>query len=344
MSKLNTGTGRGPMRTEAAPSGKTHNAAPGYKRDACTELFMHAGVRFYGEDSYYEEAAVADERLRELTRSLAATDEGWAWLCGFTPYLRRKMNIRTAALAIAAEAVAYRIERRTQAYRSFPADLGILGTLMSYWDKPLTNRQLLNAVQARGDEPCELLAWALDRYERKIPVPFKRGIADGAARWDERAVLRYDKPGNTIRFADVLELCHPKPRAPRPENPMETGAGRARWAEIGGTPEWQEYHAQWQELRAADIERGRLQGILFRHLITVRRKRELGLNGEPYAPPAELKAIRARWMLNGLPVPERHEYMRAVQGGDEEKDSQFQLAMAGSWEWVRSWLGGKNDD
>lgn len=257
---------------------------------------MHATTRFHGEDSYYEDATVADERLKNLARGLADTPDGWEWLCGFVPHLRKVENIRTAALVVAAEAVSMRIDRR----RSL-SSADYVRTALLLAQGPLTSRGLLNAVQVRGDEPAELLAWVRGRYGRKIPIPFKRGIADGVTRlWNEYAVLRYDKPGRPIRFADVLELTHP-----------------------GNRGEW--------------------QGILFRHLITERRGRVNGLDGKPYEPPRELPAIRARWELNKLPVDDRHWLMRRVLDGDEETERTVQLAMAGQSEWLRSWLGGKND-
>lgn len=343
MSKLNV-SGNGPLQTEAVPSGKTHNAAPGYKRTTETELYMHATTRFFGEDSYYEDAAVADERLRELTRSLAETPDGYAWLCGFAPYLRKTENIRTAALVTAAEAVSMRIDRRRSMGHLTVSSLATFDIVKELVEGPLTNRQLLNAVQVRADEPCELLAWALQRYGRSIPIPFKRGIGDGATRlWDERAVLRYDKPDRPVRMADVLELAHPKKFRPRPGDPRDTGYGRRKWEELKGSPAWSEFVTEWTAKRDAEIERFGSQGVLFRHLITVRRGRESGLDGKPYEPPAQLRAIRARWELNRLAVDDRHFLMRRVLEGDTETEKTVQLAMAGQHEWLRSWLGGKND-
>lgn len=328
MSKLNTGTGSrsgtGPLQTETTASGKTHNAAPGYKRSPETELFMHATTRFYGESSYYEDSAVADERLRNLSRSLAIEPDKFAWMCGFAPDLRSEQNIRTASLVVAAEAVSARVdERRKLGYLKVEsADAARKVAIRALMEGPLTNRQLLNAVQLRADEPAELTAWVLGRYGRRIPLAFKRGIADGATRlWDERAVLRYDKKNRPIRFADVLELCHPKPRT------------------------YKKTVTDWVTDEERDIVRTAVwQGILFRHLITERRGREKGLDGKPYIPPEELKGIRARWELNKLPVEDRHWLMRRVLDGDAETKQTVRLAAAGQWEWIRSWLGGKNDE
>jgi hypothetical protein len=66
MSKYNRGTvkaaGRGPLAAQATPSGKTHEGGAGYARDARSELFLRATASFAGEGSFYEGAAVRDDR------------------------------------------------------------------------------------------------------------------------------------------------------------------------------------------------------------------------------------------------------------------------------------------
>src|SRR5215831_7325813 len=113
MSKYNTGTtrarGRGPLTTEPAASGKTHEGGTGYARDAKSELFLRATASFAGEDSFYEGAAVRDDRMRYLVAGLATDADGCAWLSGFLPWLRAEGNMRTAPVMLAAEAVHARL-------------------------------------------------------------------------------------------------------------------------------------------------------------------------------------------------------------------------------------------
>jgi hypothetical protein len=188
--KFARSAGRGPLATEAVPSGRTHEGGTGYARDVRTELFLRATASFAGEDSFYEEAAVRDDRLRELVSGLATDADSFAWLQGFLPWLRGGGNMRTAPVILAAEAVRARLAA------------GLDGG----------NRQLVRSVLSRADEPGEMLAYWNSRYGRAVPKPVKRGIADAVARlYDERAFLRYDSAARGFRFGDVIDLVHPSP-------------------------------------------------------------------------------------------------------------------------------------
>ena len=270
MSRFNVkfarSAGRGPLATEAVPSGQTHEGGTGYARDARSELFLRATASFAGEDSFYEEAAVRDGRMRELVSELATDADGFAWLQGFLPWLRDGGNMRTAPVVLAAEAVRARLAA------------GLEGG----------NRQLVGSVLRRADEPGEMLAYWTSRYGRAVPKPVKRGIADAVARlYDERAFLRYDSAARGFRFGDVIDLVHPSP-----------SPAKAAW-----------------------------QGDLFRWAITARHDRD-------EAPPVSLPVVRARWELSRMAPAERRRGVRPMLD-----DRRLELAAAGQWEWLLSWLG-----
>lgn len=268
--------GTGPLRAEKNPSGKTHEGGTGYQRDARSELFLRATCNFAGEDSFYEDATVRDDRLRELVSELAVTDSGWEWVQSFLPWLRGDGNIRSASALLAVEAVRARLAK------------GMHGE---------GNRALIRAVLQRADEPGEMLGYWISRYGRTIPKPIKRGVADAVrVLYTERNFLRYDKAGVAVRFGDVLDLVHAAPRVPRADDV---------------TP----------------------QGDLFEWAITARHNRDA-------EPPETLEAVRARRELSRMPLENRHSFMRLVQEGNREAVRTFRLAMAGQWEWGRSWMGG----
>jgi hypothetical protein len=74
-----------------------------------------------------------------------------------------------------------------------------------------TSRPVMDSVLLRADEPGELLAYWTGAFGRTIPKPVKRGIADAVVRlYNERSLLKYDTAAKGFRFADVIELVHPR--------------------------------------------------------------------------------------------------------------------------------------
>lgn len=193
MSKFNRrgirAVGRGPVQATAVPGAVTWEGAPGYVRDAKSELFLLAVVNMAGEDTFYEKAVDRDSRYSSLVRQVAGSDI--TWLARFLRWLRSEANMRSASMIAAAEAVRARLEAGQAG-----------GT-----------RQLVASVLQRADEPAEMLGYWTSRYGRALPKPLKRGVADAVTRlWDERGFLRYDSGARGFRFGDVIELVHPSPR------------------------------------------------------------------------------------------------------------------------------------
>jgi hypothetical protein len=178
--------------TGAGPA-VTAQGGQGVVRDARSELFLLAVANMVGEDTFYEAADQRDQRFRDLVRSAAVED--FAWLGRMAGWLRKDANMRSAPLVAAAEAVHARLEA------------GLHGG----------NRQLIDAVCQRADEPGELLAYWTARHGRAVPKPVKRGLADAVARlYTERALLKYDSSATGFRFGDVVDLVHPAPDAGKP--------------------------------------------------------------------------------------------------------------------------------
>ena len=197
MAKFNRGSVRpavsSPVRGEAAPSGRTHEGAPGHARDAKSELFLLAVANMVGEDGFYERAGDRDARFRDLVRTVAVADGEWT--AGFLPWLRTEAGMRSASLVAALDAVRARL------------DAGLNGG----------NRGLVASVLQRADEPGEALAYWTSAYGRTVPKPVKRGIADAVRRlYTERSLLKYDTGSKGFRFGDVIDLVHPSPDPAKP--------------------------------------------------------------------------------------------------------------------------------
>jgi hypothetical protein len=194
MTKFNTSNvtmaSRSPIRTDAYPTGTTFEGAPGFGRDARSELFLLAVTNMVGENTFYEKGVARDERYELLVAQVAVDDP--EWMTGFLGWLRSEANMRSASLVGALEAARALIAAK----------------------KP-GGRQIVASVLQRADEPGEALAYWTSRYGRALPKPVKRGIADATVRlYSEFALLKYDTASHGFRFGDVLDLTHPAPKAP----------------------------------------------------------------------------------------------------------------------------------
>ncbi|MFJ4653896.1 TROVE domain-containing protein [Nocardia sp. NPDC088792] len=194
MAKFNTATARavahGPIRTDTTATGRTHQGAPGFARDAQSELFLLAVTNMVGEKTFYETADQRDTRFEALVREVALTDLDW--LTRFARWLRLEANMRSASLMLAAEAAKASV------------DAGQTGS-----------RTIIDAVLQRADEPGEMLSYWMSHYGKKIPKPVKRGVADAAARlYNEKSYLKWDSDARGVRFADVIQLAHVQPKGP----------------------------------------------------------------------------------------------------------------------------------
>ncbi|WP_211719260.1 TROVE domain-containing protein [Nocardiopsis sp. MG754419] len=197
MSKFNrAGTRpatRSPLTSEAVPTGRTHEGAPGYARELRSELWLLAVHNMVGENTFYETAGGRDDRFTALVHQVAVADP--EWFASFVRWLRRDAHMRSASLVAALEGAKARLDAGEHGH----------------------SRQWIDTALARADEPGEALAYWTGRYGRRIPKPVKRGIADAARRlYTERSLLKYDTSGQAFRFADVLDLTHPPASVDKP--------------------------------------------------------------------------------------------------------------------------------
>lgn len=176
--------------TTRTPDTITHQGGPGFSRDPKSELFLLAVANMVGEDTFYEAKGPRDERFRDLIHRVAVEDPDW--LARFVPYLRDTMNMRSASIVLAAETVHARLTRPVPA-------------------SSVRNRDIISSALMRADEPAEMIGYWHHRYGRSLPMPVKRGIADALGRlYTERSVVKWDGQNQPIRFADVLDLVHPR--------------------------------------------------------------------------------------------------------------------------------------
>ncbi|MFD3628222.1 TROVE domain-containing protein [Streptomyces sp. NPDC058698] len=176
---------------------RTYEGGRGRERDARSELFLLAVSNFVTQRAFYESGELRDDRFAKLVRELAVADPSWT--AGLLGWLRGEGNLRTASIVGAAEYVKARL------------DAGATGGP--------SNRQVVDSVLRRPDEPGELLAYWTTHYGRNIPKPVKRGVADAVRRlYGGKSLLKYDTASKGYRFGDILNLVH---AAPDPDKPWQ---------------------------------------------------------------------------------------------------------------------------
>lgn len=189
-----------PIKAQAG--GRTANGAPGFERDAKSDLFLLAAGAFFGQDAFYETGNDQADRFRALVSINTGQDP--AWTARFLKWLRSEGNIRTGAIVGAVEYARTLQEITKKAGEPVPLH------------EDYTARAVVRSVLQRADEPGEMLAYYTSRYGRSVPIAVKRGIADAIVGhkvkrplYSEYTALKYDTPSHGWRFADVLEVAHP---------------------------------------------------------------------------------------------------------------------------------------
>lgn len=175
----------------------------GFERTPKTELILLA-LSYMGKDSFYEKDQ--DPRLRDLMRLGAVADP--LWMYDFLKWLRGSANLRTVSVIGAVEFVFARLASELPSILVQTLDV-------EPWGWKGVSRAVVDAVCQRPDEPSEIFAcWEAYGYG-PFPKPLKRGVADAVARlYTEKASIKWDSESSTFRFADIIELAHPAPRAP----------------------------------------------------------------------------------------------------------------------------------
>lgn len=177
---------------------RTYEGGAGHVRDPRSELFLLAVANMVSEHTFYESAGDRDQRFTDLIHEVAREDPDW--IARFVPYLRDEMNMRSAAVVMAAEFVHARLKH-------------VAG--MEHADGTITPRQVVASALQRADEPAEIMAYWRQKYGRTWPSALKRGVGDAVKRlYNEYAALKYDGGTRGFRMGDVIETVHTIVREP----------------------------------------------------------------------------------------------------------------------------------
>lgn len=71
-------------------------------------------------------------------------------------------------------------------------------------------RQTVNGVIERADDITEILSCYMNMYGKPIPNGLKRALAGAMNKFDEYQFAKYNGGNKSVKFRDVLRICHPK--------------------------------------------------------------------------------------------------------------------------------------
>lgn len=183
MAKFSARRARVRAPIQSVAKAVTYEGGVAYSRNAKSELFLLAVSNMVSEKTFYEGADERDARFRDLIATVTREDPDW--IRRFVPFLRDEMNMRSAAVVMAAEYV---------------------------HAGGKNGRSLVAAACQRADEPGEMLAYWRSQHGRNIPQPVKRGVADAVGKlYNERSMMKWDGSNRAWRFGDVIDVVHPKP-------------------------------------------------------------------------------------------------------------------------------------
>jgi hypothetical protein len=202
------------------------------------------------------------------------------------------------------------------------------------WLRAEANMRSVSLLVAAEFVKARLDAKATDRTEETVlgaPGLNRQAIA--------AAILRADEPGEFIaywrtRYGRSLPM------------PVKRGVADAA-RNVFNQRSALRYDGGSKVMRLGDvvdivhpIPKGPEQSALFGWLLDQRHGRRETPGGDI----SLLKAVSARAQLNKLPIAERHEFARSVLAGEPDAEFVWLQALAGQWEWGKSWLGQDGED
>jgi hypothetical protein len=185
------------VRSEQKPSTRTREGALGYLRDGQSELFLTSLTTMVGEDTFYETAQARDSRFGLLTGGAALEDPEWT--LNLIRWLRKDVGMRSGPMLMAAHAINARLASSA-------------GSVWQAGEYERTSRMFVDAAMGRADEIGNAINYWQTNHGRVLSQAWKRGLADAVGRlYNQRSYLKWDSSDAQVRFADVLQMLHPKP-------------------------------------------------------------------------------------------------------------------------------------
>ncbi len=167
--------------------------ASGFSRSPLSDLYLLSVSNLVTVETFHEGKDPRNERYVDLLRQTALLDQ--ENVTEMLPWLRQDGYMRSAAILGAAEAAKALCDQHR--YNGV--------------------EDMVDGVLQRADEPGEFLAYWFTIAGKAWPKryqPVKRALKRAVVRlYTEYAYAKWDKPNRALRFADIIDIVHPAPKA-----------------------------------------------------------------------------------------------------------------------------------
>jgi len=151
-----------------------------FKMELKEKLITEVLTSFFNEGKYYGNNS--QEILEDLRKVIKIDPK---FIANLAIYARKEIHLRSISHVIVSE-LAHDVQGKKYV------------------------RRVLNEVVERVDDMSEILSYYLNVYEKPIPNSLKKGLADCFLRFDEFALVKYNRE-KEIKLKDIMILVHPKP-------------------------------------------------------------------------------------------------------------------------------------
>jgi len=150
------------------------------------ELYLRAASTLFGEPKFYDAEARGDwVAVPALVEKVAKTDPEFS--LQLARYCRNVLNLRSVSTALLVESC-HSLEARKFARAYAPE------------------------ILVRADELTEAVAYWNARFGGALPRSLRGALADGFHRFTEYDLAKYDRDSSAVKFRDVMNVAHPKPK------------------------------------------------------------------------------------------------------------------------------------
>jgi hypothetical protein len=157
-----------------------------FSTDPAMELYLRAASTLFGEPKFYDPEAKGDwVAIPALVEKVAKTDAEFP--LQLARYCRNVLNLRSVSTALLVESC-HSMEARKFA------------------------RAYAKEILVRADELTEAVAYWNARFGGALPRSLRGALADGFHRFTEYDLAKYDRDSSAIKFRDVMNVAHPKPK------------------------------------------------------------------------------------------------------------------------------------